>query len=60
MKGSEENGCLIVSFASPSWEKQKEVMDSINYAKRIQMALMTSEKSIDKTLKKMMNHEGKR
>jgi len=36
-------------------EKQKEILDSINYAKRIQLALMASEKQIDKTLKKIEN-----
>lgn len=33
-------------------EKQKEVMDSINYAKRIQKALMPTEKYIEKVLSK--------
>lgn len=33
-------------------EKQKEIIDSINYAKRIQQALMPSEKIIDKMLNK--------
>jgi len=36
---------------------QKEVMDSINYAKRIQLALMASEKQIDEMLKKLMKRE---
>ncbi|MBL7911208.1 MAG: tetratricopeptide repeat protein [Bacteroidia bacterium] len=35
-------------------EKQKEVMDSIRYAKRIQTALMTSEKYIAKKLDQLM------
>ena len=34
-------------------EKQKEILDSIHYAKRIQTALITSEKYIDKTLNKL-------
>ena len=34
-------------------EKQKEIMDSIHYAKRIQKALMTSEFLIGKFLKKL-------
>lgn len=33
-------------------EKQKEVLDSIHYAKRIQMALLPSDKLIEKALKK--------
>ena len=37
-------------------EKQKEILDSIRYAKRIQVALITSEKYIEKTLQK---HKGK-
>ena len=34
-------------------EKQKEVLDSIHYAKRIQTALITSEKYIEKNLDKL-------
>jgi len=34
-------------------EKQKEVMDSIKYAKRIQMALLPSEKYIDRSLNEL-------
>lgn len=34
-------------------EKQKEVMDSINYAKRIQMASLPSEKYIERSLKEL-------
>jgi tetratricopeptide (TPR) repeat protein len=33
-------------------EKQKEILDSITYARRIQRALITNEKYIEKTLKK--------
>lgn len=36
-------------------EKQKEILDSIHYAKRIQMALLTSEYYIDKNLKRLKN-----
>lgn len=36
-------------------EKQKEVMDSIRYAKRIQTSLLPTEKYIDKTLNRLMN-----
>lgn len=35
-------------------EKQKEILDSILYAKRIQDALLPGEKVIDRTLKKMI------
>jgi hypothetical protein len=34
-------------------EKNKEVMDSINYAKRIQNALLPSEKCIERNLNKL-------
>ncbi|MGZ4042756.1 MAG: tetratricopeptide repeat protein [Bacteroidia bacterium] len=34
-------------------EKQKEILDSIYYAKRIQTALLTPEKFIDRSLKKL-------
>ncbi len=34
-------------------EKQKEILDSIRYAKRIQTALITSEKYIDKNLRRL-------
>jgi len=59
MKGSEGDVCLTIFFASPSWQKQKELMDSIRYAKRIQTALLPSERHINKQLKKLMSHEGK-
>jgi tetratricopeptide (TPR) repeat protein len=36
-------------------EKQLEVLDSIHYAKRIQSALMTNEKYIDRNLEKLKN-----
>ncbi len=36
-------------------EKQKEILDSIHYAKRIQNALITNEKYIDKTLNDLSN-----
>ncbi len=35
-------------------EKNKQVVDSINYARRIQLALITSENYISKTLNKLM------
>jgi tetratricopeptide (TPR) repeat protein len=34
-------------------EKQKEILDSIHYAKRIQHALMASEKYVERSLKKL-------
>lgn len=34
-------------------EKQKEILDSIHYAKRIQTALITSEKYVDKNLQRL-------
>ncbi len=38
-------------------EKQKEILDSIRYAKRIQNALITNEKYIDKTLNRLNNKD---
>jgi hypothetical protein len=40
-------------------EKQKEILDSIRYAKRIQDALITSEKTIEKSLNRLMNSKDK-
>ena len=37
-------------------EKNKEVMDSIHYAKRIQTALLTNEKYIEKSLNRLSKH----
>ena len=37
-------------------EKQKEILDSIHYAKRIQTALITSEKYIANSLSRLMKH----
>ena len=36
-------------------EKQKEIIDSIHYAKRIQQALLTSERYIQKTISRLMH-----
>ncbi|MBA3665799.1 MAG: tetratricopeptide repeat protein [Bacteroidetes bacterium] len=36
-------------------EKQKEILDSIKYAKRIQTALLTNEKYIDRNIREMQN-----
>ena len=38
-------------------EKQKEILDSIHYAKRIQMALLPAKKYIDKQLRKLNGPE---
>ena len=38
-------------------EKQKEILDSIRYAKRIQDALMTSQKYIERNLKRLKNNK---
>ena len=38
-------------------ERQKEVMDSIRYAKRIQMALLPSEKYFDKNLNRFRKNQ---
>ena len=46
---------LIIDEAFEKLEmKQKEIMDSIYYAKRIQKALITSEFLFDKLLKNLM------
>ena len=37
-------------------EKQKEILDSISYARRIQMALIPSEKYIERIMKKLKPH----
>jgi tetratricopeptide (TPR) repeat protein len=50
----EEQKVLVDKAYETLHEKNKEVMDSIHYAKRIQTALITSEKSIEKMLKGLM------
>ena len=40
-------------------EKQKEIVDSINYARRIQFSLMASEKYIANSLKRLIGNGGK-
>ena len=37
-------------------EKQKEILDSIHYARRIQTALLPTDRYIDKTLKRLIKH----
>lgn len=41
-------------------EKQKEVLDSINYASRIQRALLTPERYIERVLSKIQSNNGNR
>jgi hypothetical protein len=36
-------------------KKQKEILDSINYAKRIQESLLTNENYIQKSITKLQN-----
>jgi len=56
MKGSDGVTILNISFASPSWEKQKDILASIRYAKRIQKSLLANEKYLDKNLKRLMKN----
>lgn len=51
-KTVEERTIEVVRQKEMIEEKQKEVMDSIQYAKRIQQALLPSEKYIDRVMKK--------
>jgi len=50
----EEQKVLVDKAYNELHEKNKEVMDSIRYAKRIQTALITSEKYIESSLNKLM------
>jgi tetratricopeptide (TPR) repeat protein len=52
----EEQKVLVDKAYESLHEKNKEVMDSIHYAKRIQTALITSEKSIANSLKRLMQN----
>ena len=49
----EEQKVLVDKAYETLHEKNKEVMDSIHYAKRIQTALITSEKYIENALKRL-------
>ena len=49
----EEQKVLVDKAYKDLHEKNKEVMDSINYAKRIQTALITPEKYIEKSLNRL-------
>ncbi len=51
----EEQKVLVDEAFAQLEEKNKEVMDSIHYAKRIQTALMPNEKYIEKTLNRLNN-----
>ena len=51
----EQQKVLVDEAFAQLEEKNKEVMDSIHYAKRIQTALMPNEKYIEKTLNKLNN-----
>ncbi len=50
----EEQKLLVDKAYESLHEKNTEVMDSINYARKIQAALITSEKYIHRTLEKLM------
>ena len=50
----EEQKVLVDKAYETLHEKNKEVMDSIRYAKRIQTALITSEKSIENSLNRLI------
>jgi len=52
----EEQKVLVDKAYEELHEKNKEVMDSIRYAKRIQTALITSEKSIANSLNRLMKN----
>ena len=49
----EEQKVLVDNAYESLHEKNKEVMDSIYYARRIQRALLTSEKYIERSLNKL-------
>jgi tetratricopeptide (TPR) repeat protein len=55
LKQTKKQKKLIENQKSVLEEKQKEILDSIKYAKRIQMALLTSEIYIEKSLKRLIN-----
>jgi tetratricopeptide (TPR) repeat protein len=59
LKQTKKQKSLIESQKTTLEEKQKEILDSIHYAKRIQTALLTSEYYIDKNLKRLSNENFK-
>ncbi|HLC82852.1 MAG TPA: tetratricopeptide repeat protein, partial [Bacteroidia bacterium] len=52
----EEQKILVDNAYEQLHEKNKEVMDSIYYARRIQRSLITSEKYIEKNLTRLLKH----
>ena len=55
-KQLEEKNNLIAHQKHEVEEKQKEILDSIHYARRIQTALITNEKYIEKHLNKLQSN----
>jgi flagellar biosynthesis regulator FlaF len=53
----EEQKILVDKAYDSLQEKNKEVTDSILYARRIQQALITSEKYIENALNKLMRNK---
>ncbi|MDO9001740.1 MAG: hypothetical protein Q7W45_18380, partial [Bacteroidota bacterium] len=52
-KQKQKANAIIITQKRLVDEKQKEILDSIHYAKRIQTALLPSEKYIEKSLQKL-------
>jgi predicted double-glycine peptidase len=52
-KQKQKTSLIIEQQKNMVEEKQKEIVDSIHYAKRIQQSLMPTEKYIDKNLNKL-------
>ncbi|MDO8999708.1 MAG: hypothetical protein Q7W45_08085, partial [Bacteroidota bacterium] len=52
-KQKQKANAIIITQKRLVDEKQKEILDSIRYAKRIQTALLPNEKYIDKSLQKL-------
>lgn len=55
LKQTKKQKILIETQKATLEEKQKEILDSIHYAKRIQMALLTSETYIERNLNRFLN-----
>jgi len=53
LKVSRAKGFQISDQKKHIENKQKEILDSIHYAKRIQSAMLSSEKNIERTLKRL-------
>jgi hypothetical protein len=56
---NEEYENTLIKMHEMVTEKNREITDSIRYAKRIQDALITSEKTIEKSLNRLMNPKDK-